>query len=73
MAQCVIFAHTQVNRRRSAAAGGKERIMLSETWQRLRLLGVVGAAGATVIIRWSAAKLVGQDEPRTGIGIGEHR
>jgi len=47
--------------------------MLQDTWQHLRLLSIIGAAGATVIIRWSAAKLIGQDEPRRGIDIGEHR
>lgn len=46
--------------------------MLHNTWQRLRLLSLVGAAGATIIIRWSAAKLVGQDGCNEGISIGEH-
>ena len=46
--------------------------MLQETWQHLRLLGIIGAAGAAVIVRWSAARLIGQDEPRKGISIGEH-
>ena len=45
---------------------------LQETLQHLRLLSIIGAAGATVIIRWSAARLIGQDEPRRGIDIGEH-
>jgi hypothetical protein len=46
--------------------------MLHETWQRLRLFGIVGAVGTTVIIRWSAAKLVGQEGYRDGFSIGEH-
>jgi hypothetical protein len=46
--------------------------MLHATWQRLRLLSIVGAAGATVILRWSAAKLVGQEGHATSFTIGEH-
>ena len=46
---------------------------LQETLQHLLLLSIIGAAGATVIIRWSAVRLIGQDEPRRGIDIGEHR
>jgi hypothetical protein len=46
--------------------------MLYETWQRLRLAGIVGAAGATIIIRWTAAKLIGQEQPHTNVSIGEH-
>jgi hypothetical protein len=44
-----------------------------ETWQRLRLIGVVGAAGATVVLRLSAARLVGIEDNRLYAGIGEHR
>jgi hypothetical protein len=43
-----------------------------QTWQRLRLIGVIGAAGATVILRLSAARLVGIQEDRLQAGIGEH-
>jgi hypothetical protein len=46
--------------------------MLQETWQRLRLIGIVGAAGATIILRWSAARLVGQDGHSGQFTIGEH-
>ncbi len=42
------------------------------TWQRLRLLGVVGVAGATVILRLSAARLIGLEDDRLHAGIGEH-
>jgi hypothetical protein len=43
-----------------------------QTWQRLRLIGVIGAAGATVILRLSAARLVGIQEDRLQARIGEH-
>lgn len=46
--------------------------MLHKTWRRLRLLGVVGTVGAAVILRWSAARLVGREESLEGITIGEH-
>jgi hypothetical protein len=44
-----------------------------ETWQRLRLIGVVGAAGATVILQLSAGKLLGLEEERLTADIGQHR
>jgi len=44
-----------------------------ETWQRLRLIGVVGATGAAVILRLSAARLVGIEDNRLHASIGEHR
>jgi hypothetical protein len=43
-----------------------------ETWHRLRLIGVLGAAGATVILRLSAARLIGITDERLRVGIGEH-
>lgn len=46
--------------------------MLQKTWQRLRLLGLVGAAGATAILQLSAARLLGQDRLDGGFSIGEH-
>jgi hypothetical protein len=47
--------------------------MWHETWQRLRLLGVVGAAGATVILHLSAARLLGLEEGPLRVDIGQHR
>jgi hypothetical protein len=47
--------------------------MWQQAWHRLRLLGVVGAAGATVIIGISAGKLVGCQDARLYAGIPEHR
>ena len=46
--------------------------MLQKTWQRLRLLGLVGAAGATAILQLSSARLLGQDWLDGGFSIGEH-
>jgi hypothetical protein len=43
-----------------------------ETWQRLRLLGVVGAAGTAVILRLSAAQLIGIKDDRLTAGICQH-
>jgi hypothetical protein len=45
--------------------------MLHETWQHLRLLGITGAAGAIVILRWSSARLAGCEDNRS-FTIGEH-
>jgi hypothetical protein len=45
--------------------------MLYETWQLLRLIGLVGAAGATVILHWSAARLAGCED-NYYFTIGEH-
>ena len=45
--------------------------MLHATWQRLRLLGIVGAAGGAVILRWSAVRLTGRADSYC-FTIGEH-
>ncbi len=41
-------------------------------WQRLRMLGIVGAAGTTVIVRLSAAQLLGIEDNRLNAGICQH-
>jgi hypothetical protein len=43
-----------------------------ESWQRLRMLGVVGAAGTAVILRLSAAQLMGIQDNRLHAGICQH-
>jgi len=43
-----------------------------ESWQRLRMLGVVGAAGTAVILRLSAAQLMGIQDDRLHAGICQH-
>jgi hypothetical protein len=46
--------------------------MWQKSWARLRFIGVVGAAGATVILSVSAARLVGYQDDRLYAGIPEH-
>ena len=43
-----------------------------ESWQRLRMLGIVGAAGTAVILRLSAAQLMGIQDDRLHAGICQH-
>lgn len=43
-----------------------------ESWQRLRILGLVGAAGTAVILRLSAAQLMGIEDDRLYAGICQH-
>jgi hypothetical protein len=43
-----------------------------ESWQRLRMLSVVGAAGTAVILRLSAAQLMGIQDDRLHAGICQH-
>jgi hypothetical protein len=43
-----------------------------KTWQRLRMLSLVGAAGTAVILRLSAAQLIGIEEDRLHAGICQH-
>jgi hypothetical protein len=43
-----------------------------ESWQRLRILGLVGAAGTAVILRLSAAQLMGIEDDRLHVGICQH-
>lgn len=44
-----------------------------ETWRRLQLLGIVGAAGTAVILRLSAAQLLGIKDDRLYAGICQHK
>lgn len=46
--------------------------MWQETWHRLRTLGIVGAAGTAVILRLSAAHLIGIEDARIHAGICQH-
>lgn len=46
--------------------------MWQKTWQRLRMVGVVGAAGTAVILRLSAAQLIGIEDSRLRAGICQH-
>jgi hypothetical protein len=46
--------------------------MWQEAWQRLRMFGVVGAVGTTVIVRLSAAQLLGVEDNRRNAGICQH-
>lgn len=41
-------------------------------WQRLRMLGVVSAAGTAVILRLSAAQLMGIEDDRLHAGMCQH-
>ena len=43
-----------------------------KTWQRLRIAGLVGAAGTAVILRLSAARLIGFEDDRLHAGICQH-
>jgi hypothetical protein len=43
-----------------------------DSWQRLRMLGVVGAAGTAVILRLSANQLMGIQDDRLHAGICQH-
>ncbi len=43
-----------------------------KSWQRLRILGLVGAAGTAVILRLSAAQLMGIEDDRLHAGICQH-
>ena len=43
-----------------------------ESWQRLRMLGLVGAAGTAVILRLSASQLIGIEDDRLHAGICQH-
>ena len=48
------------------------RPMWQKTWQRLRMVGLVGAAGTAVILRLSAARLIGVEDNRLHAGICQH-